>query len=82
MTIIMYTKNGCPWCEEAKKLLDEKGVVYEEKECRSNPANFEELVKKSGQSLTPTLDVDGEILADSDAVAISVFLKAKGVPGF
>ena len=82
MTIIMYTKSGCPWCEEAKELLDGKGVVYEEKECRSNPANFEELVQKSGQTLTPPLDIDGEILADSDAAAISALRKAKGVAGF
>ncbi|MEK7619211.1 MAG: glutaredoxin family protein [Patescibacteria group bacterium] len=82
MTITLYTKTGCPWCEEALVLLREKKVEFTEKECRSNVANFEELQAKSGQTLTPTLDVDGEILADSDAAAISAFLKTKGVEGF
>ncbi|MBI4268438.1 glutaredoxin family protein [Candidatus Uhrbacteria bacterium] len=82
MSITIYTKDGCPWCADALALLREKGVSFTEKECRNNQANFDELVKKSGQTLTPTLDIDGEILADSDAPAIAAFLKVKGVEGF
>lgn len=82
MSITIYTKEGCPWCADALKLLREKGIAFVEKECRNNKENFDELVIKSGQTLTPTLDVDGEILADSDAPAIAAFLKRKGVEGF
>ena len=82
MNIILYTKTGCPWCEEVLTLFKEKNVAYEEREVRSNKVYFDELVAKSGQSKTPTFDVDGEILADSDAGQISVFMKNKGVVGF
>lgn len=82
MTIILYTKTGCPWCEGVLTLFKEKNVEFTEKECRSNQANFDELVARSGQTLTPTIDVDGEILADSDADAIALFLKSKGHPSF
>ena len=34
-------------------------------------AYFDELVAKSGQTKTPTLDIDGEILADSDREAVA-----------
>jgi len=27
---IIYGKNDCSWCEKAKKLLEEKGLPYEE----------------------------------------------------
>ena len=30
MKTIIYTKNNCPYCDMAKKLLGEKGVSYEE----------------------------------------------------
>ena len=82
MSIILYTKNGCPWCDEVRVLLQEKNVSFEERECRNNTDHFEELVKKSGQTLTPTLDIDGEILADSDAEQVGEYFKKKGVPGF
>ena len=82
VNITIYTKTGCPWCADALLLLREKSVSFTEKECRSKQENFDELVKKSGQTLTPTLDIDGEILADTDAPAIATFLKSKGVDGF
>ncbi|MBI4599567.1 glutathione S-transferase N-terminal domain-containing protein [Candidatus Uhrbacteria bacterium] len=78
----MYTKVGCPWCDEVRTLLSGKGIAFEERECRNNTAHFDELVKKSGQTLTPTLDIDGEIIADTDAAALTAYFKEKGVLGF
>ncbi len=77
--LIIYTKTGCPWCRDALTLLREKKVVFEEREVLGNPEYFDELRAKSGQEKTPTLDLDGTILADTDAPAIEVFLKSKGV---
>lgn len=77
--IIIYTKTGCPWCKDALEFLRRNKVTFEEREVLSNPVFFEELKTKSGQSKTPTLDVDGEILADTDAQAIEVFLKKRGI---
>ena len=77
MNIIIYTKTGCPWCRDALKFLHDNTVAFEEREVLGNPAFFEELQAKSGQSKTPTLDIDGEILADMDKEAIETFLKKK-----
>jgi glutaredoxin len=82
MNIIIYTKKGCPWCRDVLGLFAEKGVQYEEREVRGNKAYHDELVTKSGQDLTPTLDIGGEILADSDREQVTVYLKSKGYPGF
>ena len=71
MNIILYTKRGCPWCKGVLDLFAEKGVKYEEREVLSNKAFFDELVAKSGQTKTPTLDIDAEILADSDREAVA-----------
>ena len=40
---------------------------------------MKELEEKSGQSKAPTLDFNGEILADTDVMAIKSFLKEKGI---
>lgn len=82
MSLIVYTKQGCPWCEEVLELLHVKNVSFEERECRHNEKNFAELKEKSGQDKTPTLDVDGDILADTDAQAVVDFLQKKGFPQF
>lgn len=82
MKLILYTKKGCPWCVEVLELFSQKKVEFEERDCRENPEFLKELEHKSGQSLTPTLDCDGELLADSDAKAIEEFLKVKNHPAF
>lgn len=82
MNIIIYTKTGCPWCAGALQLLKEKNLPFEEREVLENKNYFDELVKKSGQTETPTLDIDGFILADSDKDQVEAYLKEKGVGGF
>lgn len=79
MSLIVYTKIGCPWCREVLAFLKEKEVPFEERECRANVKNFEELIAKSGQEKTPTLDLGGEILADTDVPAVEKFLREKGI---
>ncbi len=77
--LIVYTKTGCPWCRDALAFLRGKNVAFEEREVLGNATYFDELKAKSGQDKTPTLDLDGDILADTDAPAIESFLKQKGV---
>jgi len=82
MNIILYTKLGCPWCRGVLDLFKEKGVKFEEREVTRNENYYAELVAKSSQAKTPTMDLDGEITADSDREQITIILKNAGYPGF
>lgn len=79
MSLIIYTKTGCPWCIDALYYLHEKQITFEEREVQGNPEFMKELEKKSGQSKAPTVDLNSEILADTDVEAIEIFLKEKGI---
>lgn len=79
MNIILYTKTGCPWCKEVLDLFAEHKIEFEEREVHGNKVYFDELVQKTGQTKTPTLDIDGHIIPDTDAVAVEEYLKQKGV---
>ena len=81
MNLIVYTKTGCPWCRSVTDFLCDKKVVFKEREVRGNPVYFAEMVKKSGQTKAPTLDLDGEILADTDREAVELWLRQKRVIG-
>jgi glutaredoxin 3 len=74
---ILYIKQGCPYCAEATEFLDEHGIEYQQVEVLSNPAAFEEMRKKSGQTKAPTLDWHGEILADFGVDELEEFLNAR-----
>jgi glutaredoxin 3 len=43
----VYSKNGCPFCVQAKLLLDMKGVEVTEHNFQTNPEKREELFERA-----------------------------------
>lgn len=74
---IFYTKTGCPWCEEAREVLERRGIAYDEKVVTNNPTAFAEMQRISGQTKAPVLDWSGEILADFGAAELEPFLASR-----
>lgn len=75
----LYVKTGCPWCEEVLEYMDEKGLAYEMVVVSGNREAMEEMVDMSGQSKAPTMDWDGEVLADFGVDELVPFLRKRGV---
>ena len=65
MKTTVYTKTGCPWCKEMLVYLNKQGVKYEEKNVSENSDFMEQLQNISSQDKTPTLNIDGKIVADA-----------------
>ncbi len=65
MNIIVYTKTGCPWTIDVVDYLKENNFPFEERDIIKNPAYKKEVEEKSGQSKSPTLDIDGVIVPDA-----------------
>lgn len=76
---ILYTKPGCPWCQEAVEFLDSHGVGYRLKDVTADAGAMAEMQKKSGQTKAPTLDWDGVVLADFGTEELVPFLQSRGV---
>jgi glutaredoxin 3 len=51
--VTVYTKQNCPFCVRAKRLLDKKGVPYEEIAIEGKDELRAWLVEKSGQMTVP-----------------------------
>lgn len=77
--MIVYTKSHCGWCRAALAWLDGHGYRYEVREVLGDPAAYARMREISGQSLTPTLEVDGKVLADFDTDQLESFLAAHGI---
>ena len=61
----LYVKVWCPWCVAAREWLDSRGYRYELRDVEAAPADFEEMIRLSGQKKTPTLvTADGKVLPD------------------
>ncbi len=67
----VYTKQNCPYCLSAKRLLQRKGVSFEEIDVENDEAKRAWLVEASGQRTVPQIFVDGRSLggfSDLDAL--------------
>lgn len=49
MKAVVYSKNGCPFCTQAKMLLEMKGVEVEEFNFQVDPSKREELFEKCAE---------------------------------
>ena len=59
MSIVIYTANNCPYCEQAKKFFKRKNVVYKEYDVSNNPEQRQSLIKKSkGLKTVPQIFID------------------------
>jgi glutaredoxin 3 len=74
---ILYVKNGCPWCIEVERYLAKHQIEVRKVVVSGNMEAMAELVALSGQSKAPTLDWDGEVLADFGVEELVPFLEGK-----
>ena len=72
----LYVKVWCPWCVSAREWLDARGYKYELIDVEANRADYDTMIKISGQSRTPTLvTIDGKILPDFGPDELASFVK-------
>ena len=74
-TIRLFIKPGCPWCDEAIDWLDERGVTYETLDVISDSEARREMRELTGQTKAPSIEVDGQILADFGADELAEWWK-------
>lgn len=66
----IYTKFMCPYCARAKKLLETKGVDYEETDISMGGQKREEMIQRSnGRTTVPQIFIDGRHVGGSDDLA-------------
>ena len=62
--ITAYLKPVCGWSNSVRETFSKYGLAYEEKDIINNPDIYAEMVQKSGQPLSPCVEINGQMLAD------------------
>ncbi len=75
--VAVYSAVWCPWCNKTKEWLKAHKVKFETRDVDKDPKATEELVRKSGQTGIPVIDIDGEIIVGYDVPRLSKALKVK-----
>ncbi len=76
MKIKAYLKPTCGWSNGVRAVLRKHGLTFEDIDIINNRANYAEMVQKSGQPLSPCVEVDGVMLADISGEEVENYLLA------
>ena len=63
-SIVAYLKPTCGWSKGVRETFEKYGLEYEDKDIINNPDIYAEMVQKSGQPLSPCVEINGHMLAD------------------
>ena len=72
--ITAYLKTQCGWSNGVRAVLKKYDLPYTEKDIIQNPAFRWEMETKSGQPLSPCVEVNGTMLADVSGEEVEKYL--------
>lgn len=76
MNIKAYLKPHCGWSDGVRAILRKYGLPFEDCDVFRNPDLYAEMVRKSGQPLSPCVEIDGVMLADVCGEEVENYLLA------
>ena len=77
--IVAYLKPVCGWSHGVREIFSKYNLEYEDKDIINNPDIYAEMVQKSGQPLSPCVEVNGQMLADVSGEEVEAWLLENGV---
>ena len=74
MKIKAYLKPSCGWSNGVRAVLRKHGLEFEDIDIINQRENYAEVVRKSGQPLSPCVEIDGVMLADISGEEVESYL--------
>ena len=73
--VTVFSTISCPWCRRVKEFLKVNKIVFTNVDVGSDQKAAKEMVKKSGQTGVPVIDIDGKIVVGFDEEKLRSLLK-------
>lgn len=79
MKIKAYLKPSCGWSNGVRAVLRKYDLPFDDIDIINNRSNYEEMVRKSAQPLSPCVEVDGVMLADISGEEVENYMLANNL---
>ena len=77
--IIAYLKPQCGWSMGVRAVMSKYGLEYEDRDIINDPVQRQEMIEKSGQMLSPCVELNGRMLADVSGEEVEAFMLSNGL---
>lgn len=76
MKITAYLKPTCGWSRGVRAIFKKYNLEYEDLDIIGDRSLYDEMVRRSGQHLSPCVEIDGVMLADVSGEEVENYLVA------
>ena len=77
--IIAYLKPSCGWSQGVRAIMRKYTLDYEDRDVINNRSLHAEMAQKSGQGLSPCVEINGHMLADVSGDEVEAYLLQAGL---
>jgi glutaredoxin len=77
--VIAYLKPMCGWSQGVRAIMRKYDLPFEDRDIINDPVQRQEMIEKSGQMLSPCVEVDGHMLADVSGEEVEAYLVANNL---
>ena len=77
--IIAYLKPTCGWSQGVRAILRKHELPFEDRDIINDPVQRQEMIEKSGQTLSPCVEVNGHMLPDISGDEVEAYLLFNGL---
>ena len=81
LEIVAYLKPYCGWSEGVRAIMRKYDLAFQDRDIINNPNERQEMIEKSGQMLSPCVQVNGVMLADVSGEEVEAYLLANKLVG-
>jgi len=74
--IIAYLKPTCGWSQCVRAVLRKYDLPFEDRDIINDPVQRQEMIEKSGQMLSPCVEINGRMLPDISGEEVETYLMA------
>ena len=77
--IIAYLKPTCGWSNGVRAVLRKYDLPYEDRDIINDPVQRQEMIEKSGQMLSPCVEINGHMLPDISGEEVEAWMLANQI---
>ena len=77
--IIAYLKPSCGWSNGVRAIMRKYDLPFEDRDIINDPLQRQEMIEKSGQMLSPCVEIDGNMLPDISGDEVEAYMLSKGL---
>ena len=77
--IIAYMKPSCGWSEGVRAVMRKYDLPFEDRDIINDPQQRQEMIQKTGQMLQPSVEINGNMLADVSGDEVEAYMLANKI---